>query len=965
MKNKTLTLLCLLLGCTVWAQQDNDLQMLEQKVRQLLQENQTEKALPIAQDLLNKTAQKTGKQDTTYAKSLKTLADVYSKMGDWDNEEPLLLECKTIWEKAAGKENPNYVKSIQRLGLFYKATGKLDQAENYFAESKDLCAKVYGKKSNEYASAVLEIALLYTKMVRREQAVPFYEEALMLKKELFGELSTECIKLYNLYGINHGYTDADKAEQLFMKAATLAEKLEGKQSPNYIQYIQNVCGVYIFFGKREKFAEVETLMLDILAAREKIYGKESSEYIMSAFNLGSFYLQIPDFDKAEQMIKGSIGVVEKMYGKKHGKYIERATQLTRVYLEKNNLEMAWRQCFDVVAAECNKDTISHIIDEAWRNEVVNSEHLSGYNLRVVFYVLQDLLDKDSIDSQKALKQKMLLSEAGLKMEENAKNAFIADADKTHSLEVINDWAHRYVNDAQKLADNSYLPKAFEIAEAGKSALLSSSIQTDKAQQFGDLPDTLAKKERDLQKRFSELKAQALSAKNDSIKMAAQSKLADVNIEINLFKKKIEQEYPRYNQIKYTKEIIAAKDIQAKLPAKTALLEYVETFGRVLIFYLDNKELALYAVDIPNDSLRNQIKNLRKALSDYVFIQNKPAEAHTLYTETAFWFYTNFIVNAVGGRDIEHLMIVPDGELGHLPFEAFLTEKASDQGSYSDMPYLLKKYKISYNYSAGLWKNAIENPLQRNNNGRFLGVAADYSVKASGNSRRAPSVQDLRNGLTELPAAIEEVKALQAAFDGTFVFGTDANERFFKEQAGQYQILHLAMHGILNKKSPILSSLAFTENGDSTQDNFLQAHEISNLRLNADLVVLSACETGYGNFQHGEGVMSLARAFMYAGTPSLVVSMWEVNDACTGIIMKHFYKYLSDGSDKAEALRQAKMQYLSEAKGLAAHPSYWAPFVQMGDSRPLQVGGKGGAWWWWVAGGGGVLVAALLLLRRKK
>ncbi len=151
-----------------------------------------------------------------------------------------------------------------------------------------------------------------------------------------------------------------------------------------------------------------------------------------------------------------------------------------------------------------------------------------------------------------------------------------------------------------------------------------------------------------------------------------------------------------------------------------------------------------------------------------------------------------------------------------------------------------------------------------------------------------------------------------------------------------------MHGLLNENRPMLSSLAFTEDGDSLNDNFLQAHEISKMELNADLVVLSACETGYGRFETGNGIASLARAFMYAGVPSLVVSLWQVNDASTAIIMQNFYKHLASGMTKSAALRQAKLDYIEMVDNpIAAHSAFWSPFILIGDEAPVELQSKGG------------------------
>jgi CHAT domain-containing protein len=218
---------------------------------------------------------------------------------------------------------------------------------------------------------------------------------------------------------------------------------------------------------------------------------------------------------------------------------------------------------------------------------------------------------------------------------------------------------------------------------------------------------------------------------------------------------------------------------------------------------------------------------------------------------------------------------------------------------------------------------------------------------------------------DLPAARAEVNALSKQFIGRFLLGTEATEALFKSEAGEYAIIHLAMHGLMNTQYPILSSLAFSENSDSFEDNFLQAYEISQLKLNAQLVVLSACETGYGKFLQGEGVISLARSFMYAGVPSLVVSLWQVNDISTSTIMRLFYKNLAKGMDKAAALQQAKLEYIGGGTGdaispisAAAHPAFWAAFVQLGDSRPIKVHQqRSGSYFIWAS----AFVAASLLL----
>jgi CHAT domain-containing protein len=199
----------------------------------------------------------------------------------------------------------------------------------------------------------------------------------------------------------------------------------------------------------------------------------------------------------------------------------------------------------------------------------------------------------------------------------------------------------------------------------------------------------------------------------------------------------------------------------------------------------------------------------------------------------------------------------------------------------------------------------------------------------------------------------------------FLVGKEANEAFFKAKAANYSILHLAMHGMVNPHSPLLSCLAFSEDYDTTENNFLEAHEISNLQLYNDLVVLSACKTGYGEFEQGEGIMSLARSFMYAGTPSLVVSLWEVNDLSTAAIMQLFYQNLAKGMTKDEALRQVKLAFIQEVDGDIAHPIFWSAFVVLGDTVPVNLHTPTAVWYWIAIGSGTVLVGLLFFFWRKR
>ena len=159
---------------------------------------------------------------------------------------------------------------------------------------------------------------------------------------------------------------------------------------------------------------------------------------------------------------------------------------------------------------------------------------------------------------------------------------------------------------------------------------------------------------------------------------------------------------------------------------------------------------------------------------------------------------------------------------------------------------------------------------------------------------------------------------------------------YKNTAGKFDIIHLAMHTLINNENPTLTKMLFSKSGES-DDNFgLNVYEIYEIPLIAKMVVLSSCNTGSGYLHRGEGVLSLARGFIYSGSKSVVMSLWEVNDKSGTDIVKSFYRHIKNGSKKSEALRNARIEYLKTAGQFRSHPYFWSTLVVYGDDSPLYI-----------------------------
>lgn len=201
-------------------------------------------------------------------------------------------------------------------------------------------------------------------------------------------------------------------------------------------------------------------------------------------------------------------------------------------------------------------------------------------------------------------------------------------------------------------------------------------------------------------------------------------------------------------------------------------------------------------------------------------------------------------------------------------------------------------------------------------------------------------------LRDLPWAEKELTDVSEIVQSDLYLRSDATEDAFKQNAGRFGIIHLATHVILDDKEPLYSKFVFSKKPGSVEDGFLHLYELYTMRLHANMAVLSACRTGIGKSVKGEGMMSLARGFAYAGCPSVVMSLWAIDDKATSIVVNEFYEGLAQGRSKDVALRNAKLSLINSRDPVLSNPYYWAGLVVIGntDSLPVNAPGDDGGYW---------------------
>ena len=414
-----------------------------------------------------------------------------------------------------------------------------------------------------------------------------------------------------------------------------------------------------------------------------------------------------------------------------------------------------------------------------------------------------------------------------------------------------------------------------------------------------------------------------------------AKIFKYNEEYNRLIDSFEKLFPQYYALKYENKVVGIKEIQSKINNRQSLLEYFvqepesENGKGEVYSFLITKDSVGFSKVIVDYSFTNNIQSIHDFLINPNYLYTKKKD-FVDYSVAAYGLYEKLIWPVAKKLNGTSLTIIPHDKLSYIPFDALLSQMPDTSVmNFRNLNYLVRDYAINYSYSATLLYNYFDQNKRSSKN--LLVFSPQYDAHES----RTDPETAIPHFLSPLPGAKDEVKGISKFVSSVSFVDMLAQENTFKEKAPDFDILHLAMHTIINDSLPMLSKLVFSKpDQKSTDDGYLNAYEIYNMKLNARLAVLSACETGSGKLQLGEGVMSMARGFIYAGCPSIVMTLWQVEDKSGVKIMEDFYHYLSKGKRKDVALRMAKLNHLNNSDPLTAHPHFWLGYVNIGNPEPL-------------------------------
>ncbi len=498
-------------------------------------------------------------------------------------------------------------------------------------------------------------------------------------------------------------------------------------------------------------------------------------------------------------------------------------------------------------------------------------------------------------------------------------------------------------------ENQYVEQAFHLAEACKTALLQLMMEEPDAKQFGKVPTSIIQKIETLQKRMLWCQQRYWEAKILSSKASLldwyKQQMASLQVRLNLAKQALQEDYTKYYQFKYNTRIATLDSLQQSLNDSTVLVQYLE--GKTAIYQFIILKDTLAVRKIFWRTYKSTVLKYYKHFTDAKLQQHLKSGGYKDFCITAYELYYKLMHHELLKKS-KRIVIIPDGLLNYIPFETLLTEVPVEHVhtiNFPSLAYLLKKKQITYNYSSSLWLSEMgdfKTPI----NNEILGMAATYAAEKVVPSR-SQKLQKLRTDLTVREGVRSEMDSLSKKYAGDFYTDRYATESYFKDYASNYGILHLGVYGKIDPDFPEYSSLVFAEDGYEEEDNILTSNEIKQLKLNASMVVLNNCQTGYGPYQRGEGMITLGRSFIYAGSPSVILSLWEQEATYSAVIMDYFYENLKQKVDKDVALRQAKLKYLKNTRGLEAHPTYWAGYVVLGNYQAIEVSEPVTYSWWFL------------------
>jgi CHAT domain-containing protein/Tfp pilus assembly protein PilF len=810
------------------------------------------------------------------------------------------------------------------LGSAYAYQGRQPEALEVFQRTADVAREIGNRKG--LSRALNNIAGVLANMGRLEESVSYMYQCMDVAREL-GDQPMQYTVLTNIGRLYIATGDPDKAE------APLQESLRVGRDLKHSDLVSDP----------SKFATETSLMLlgGLEAAREhyqvalKYFDQvhesrpDSAQTQVELLNSIAFaHQRLGEYQKAAEVLQEAIPIAEKAHTadlatilSNLGEAQESLGQLEEALGTENRALSTFRGFGTNTGQEWQiEGRIGHIDRTLGRND----EALSQY--------------EKSIDAIEHLRTVALNTEAG--------RAGFAGLSRMV-----------YAETADLLVDLHRESDALEVAERGRARAFLETLTLSRTGLAEELTPEQRKREDEILAHVSAVQKnlwkENISA-DDERKLKVELTSAEDDLET--FHVEVRHSNPRYASIQYPDPVAVSRIQKDLLDAQSVLVEFLLGEKRSLAWVLSKDKLTVGVLP-PRKEIEDEVSAYRKSLTGKIsaltvagsLAEIEPA-GRKLYASLL-----QPVENALTGA--RSLVIVPDGALGYLPFETLVLPTRRTSSGKDRFTYLLERFSIVYGPSAsalvavkGMNRKQgapaktllafgdpiVDAPAASTKNGAEATRSASPEPVSKPETTVADEYAERGFSFSRLPYTREEVLGISNLYPANqrqVYLGEQAREETVKaERLEDYRYIHFASHGFIDESQPSRSGILFSRDSHSTDDGVLQMGEIMRLKLNADLVTLSACSTGLGKLVNGEGILGLTRAFFYAGARNVTVSLWNVNDSATATLMKVYYQNLNRGLPNSAALRQAKLALLRGKDAAWRHPYFWATFVLVGEGK---------------------------------
>ena len=788
-------------------------------------------------------------------------------------------------------------------GYMYLNKANFDEAQQHFQRAMELFNQSGKNNSVEAAQCLSYLATLFYSTGKMKQAEDNQLMSLQIRQSLYPPNHPEIAAAYNDLGLVYSSTDFDKALDYYEMASKIYEKVYGA---NHVKFALASSNIGFMYRKLELYGDAVNNFETALAIWKKLYPNGHPNQAAVLMELGATYFKLKNVKSAKAYYTAALNQFQKAYGATHPDLAASFNQMGVLYRSEPKYDSAlyfYQQALKANTIAFNKTSIN-------KNPNANS----FYNGTVMLY---SMLEKAETLEEKYINKTIKQSDLTLALSCLQVSDSLVDLLRHNSRDendkiALGSLANQVYEDgvrvAQLLSEVSakpayYKEMAFYFAEKSKSAVLLESIADADAKSFAGIPQELVESEKNLKTEIA-LYSQKLAQKPDARQEQEMRKtLFDLNGKYESFIKKLETDYPEYFNLKFNNTAINSKSIQNLLPDGSAVVSYfiAEKGNRLYSFTLTKSKFNIISKPLPE-----KFDRLVKGFNNSLF-----------YSDPSTYFQTGLVLSKLLNPDvassITDILIIPSGRLGTLPFEALPLGKETQIENFGTQ-FWIHRYSIGYEFSTSL---LAQKTKRKSGSNASIFLCAPIQFSKSQN-------------LNDLPGAEAEVNFIAGLFGKNALLkkSSEATETTVKQSAlKDYKYLHFATHGIVDEQSPELSRIFLKET--DTDDGDLFSGEIYNLTLNADLVALSACQTGLGKVSKGEGVIGLSRALVYAGARNIMVSYWSVSDESTSQLMTGFYQDVlkTNSPTYRKSLQQVKQKMIAGKKYGA--PFYWAPFVLIG------------------------------------